>query len=123
MKYRLTLALSLLTVTTLAQAGPLCQQKEQAIQKEIDFARQHNNQRQINGLERALTETRANCSDESVRKAHQEKIQQHQKKVAEREHELQQERDKGGDSKKIAKREKKLADAQRELKEVQAAPY
>lgn len=123
MKYRLTLAASLLAVTSLAQAGPLCQQKEQAIQQQIDFARQHDNQRQVNGLERALTETRAHCSDEDVRKSHQEKIQKHQKKVIEREQELQQERNEGGDSKKIAKREKKLADAQRELKEVQAAPY
>lgn len=123
MKYKFILAASLLTLTTFAQAESLCQQKEQAIQREIDFARKHDNTHKVSGLERALTEVREHCTDERLKQEHQEKIQKHQQKVTERERELQQERDKGDDSKKIAKREKKLADAQRELKEVQAAPY
>lgn len=124
MKHQLILGLSLFTLATFAQAeNTLCQQKVQSIQQEIDFAKKHNNPRRVTGLERALTETRANCSDAGLKEAHQEKIKQHEKKVAEREQELKQEKAEGNDTKKIAKREKKLAEAQHELKEVQAAPY
>ncbi|MEN5017028.1 DUF1090 domain-containing protein [Erwinia sp. Eh17-17] len=123
MKYHIILGVSLLTLATFAQADTLCRQKEQSIQHEIDMARQHDNQRRVNGLERALTETRASCSDAALKQAHQEKIKQHEKKVAEREQELKQEKAEGDDREKIAKREKKLAEAQHELKEVQAAPY
>lgn len=123
MKHRVIFGISLLTLATFVQADTLCQQKEQSIQKEIDIAQKHQNQRRVNGLERALTETRANCSDAGLKQAHQEKIQQHEKKVTEREQELKQEKAKGDDREKIAKREKKLAEAQHELKEVQAAPY
>ncbi|MEJ1268722.1 DUF1090 family protein [Pantoea ananatis] len=37
------------------EAQSLCQQKEQDIQREIEMAQKHNNQRRVNGLERALT--------------------------------------------------------------------
>lgn len=124
MKYRTILGLSLLSLTTFAQAADsLCQQKEQGIQHEIEIARQHDNQRRVNGLERALTETRAGCTDEKLSKLHQEKIKEHQQKVEERQKELDREKADGNDSKKIAKREEKLAEAKHELKEVQAAPY
>lgn len=123
MTTRPILAAVLFSLACSAQAAGLCQQKEQAIQHEIEIARQHDNPRRVSGLERALTETRANCSDASVRAAHQQKIKEHQQKVVEREQELKQEQAEGGDRQKIAKREKKLAEAQRELKDVQAAPY
>lgn len=123
MKHQIIFGISLLTLATFAQADTLCQQKERAIQNEIDIAQKYDNQRRVNGLERALTETRANCSDAGLKAAHQEKIKKHERKVAEREQELKQEKAKGSDRHKIAKREKKLAEAQYELKEVQAAPY
>ena len=123
MKYRIIFGASLLTLATFSQAASLCEQKAQSIQHEIDMAQKHDNQRRVNGLERALTETRATCSDARLRDARQEKIKQHQKKVAEREQELKQEKAEGDDQDKIAKREKKLAEARHELKEVQAAPY
>lgn len=123
MKYRLILAASVLTLSTFAQAESLCQHKEQSIKQELEIARKHDNQRKVDGLERALSEVLEHCTDDGLKKSHQEKIRKHEEKVAERQKELQQERDKGGDSKKIAKREKKLAEAQHELKEVQAAPY
>ncbi|WP_455819744.1 DUF1090 domain-containing protein [Pseudomonas cerasi] len=123
MKHQIIFGISLLTLATFAQADTLCQQKENAIQHEIDIAKKHDNQRRVNGLERALTETRANCSDAGLKEAHQEKIKEHEKKVTERERELKQEKAEGNDRDKIAKREKKLAEAHHELKEVQAAPY
>lgn len=123
MKHRILLGAALLSLATFAQADTLCQQKEQAIQHQIDIASQHNNSHRVSGLKRALSESQAHCSDESLKKSHQDKINQHQQKVAEREQELKQEQAEGSDPEKIAKRERKLADAQRELKEVQAAPY
>lgn len=104
-------------------AESLCQQKEQDIQHEIAMAKQHDNQRRVNGLERALTEVRANCSDSKLTAAHQERIKAQQDKVAERERELKEERQEGDDREKIAKRERKLEDARQELKKLQAEPY
>ena len=124
MRYRTILGLSLFSLTTFAQAADsLCLQKEQEIQHEIELARQHDNQRRVTGLERALTEARAGCTDDKLKAHHQEKIKEQQQKVAERQKELDQERADGDDKEKIAKRERKLAEAKRELKEAQAAPY
>ncbi|KAB8311863.1 DUF1090 domain-containing protein [Erwinia endophytica] len=124
MKYRTILGLSLLTLSTFSQAtSSLCSQKEQDIQHEIEIARQHNNQRRVNGLERALTEVRGGCTDEQLKTRHQEKIKAHQQKVEERQKALEQEKMHGSDREKIAKREKKLAEAKRKLTEVQAASY
>jgi len=124
MKYHTILGLSLLTLSTFSQAASsLCSQKEQDIQHEIEIARQYNNQRRVNGLERALTEVRGGCTDEQLKTQHQEKIKAHQQKVEERQKELDREKIRGGDHEKIAKREKKLAEAKHELAEVQAAPY
>lgn len=123
MKLRYVFCLALFSVSGLAQAAePLCQQKEQAIQHEIDMAKQHNNQRRVTGLERALTEARAGCTDAKLKAAHQDKIKQHKQEIAERERDLTEARDKG-DSDKISKREKKLTEAREELKAVEAAPY
>ncbi|WP_034911858.1 DUF1090 domain-containing protein [Erwinia sp. 9145] len=124
MKYRTLLGLSLLVLAPVSQAaGSVCQQKAQDIQHEIDLARQHNNARRVNGLERALTETRADCSDAKLKSLHQEKVKEHQQTVEKRQKELNEEKADGDDRKKIAKREKKLAEAERELKEVRAAHY
>ncbi|WP_455812247.1 DUF1090 domain-containing protein [Pseudomonas graminis] len=123
MKHQIIFGISLLTLAGFAQADTLCEQKVNAIQQEIDIAKKHDNQRRVNGLERALTETRANCSDAGLKEAREQKIKEHEQKVAEREQELKQEKAEGNDREKIAKREKKLAEAQHELKEVQAAPY
>lgn len=124
MKYRTLLGLSLFTLTTFATAADtLCLQKEQEIQHEIDLAQKHDNQRRVTGLERALTEAKAGCTDEKLKAQHQDKIAELKQKVAERQKELEKEKADGDDSKKIAKRERKLAEAEQKLKEVQAAPY
>lgn len=104
-------------------AESLCQQKEQDIKLEIDVAQKHNNQRRVNGLERALTEVRANCTDKKLEAAHLERINTQKQKVAERERELKEERQDGDDKEKIVKREEKLEEARHELKKLQAEPY
>jgi len=124
MKHQLLLGLALFSLSgSLMAADSLCQQKEQDIQHEIAMAKQHNNQRRVNGLERALTEVRANCSDNKLKASHQARIKAQREKVAERERELKEERQEGDDKEKIAKRERKLEEARQELKKLQAEPY
>lgn len=101
----------------------LCQQKVRDIQHEITLARLHDNLRRVNGLERALTETRAGCNDEQLKTAHQEKINLQRRKIAEREQELREERQQGDDKEKIAKREQKLAEARQTLRQLQASSW
>lgn len=68
MKYQVLLGVALFSLSgSLLAAESLCEQKEQDIQREIGMAQKHNNQRRVNGLERALTEVRADCSDKSSR--------------------------------------------------------
>lgn len=124
MKQQLVLGAILFSLSgSLLAAESLCQQKQQDIQREIEMAKQHDNQRRVTGLERALTEVRANCTDEKLKSAHAERIEAQQHKVAERERELQQDRQEGKDQEKIGKRERKLEEARQELKKLQAEPY
>jgi hypothetical protein len=124
MKYQLLLGVALLSLSgSLLAAESLCQQKERDIQHEIEMAQKHNNQRRVNGLERARTEVRAGCTDKKLEAAHLERINAQKQKVAEREGELKEEREDGNDKDKIAKREHKLEQARQELKKLQAEPY
>lgn len=124
MKQQLLLGAILFSLSgSLLATESLCQQKQQDIQREIEMAKQHDNQRRVTGLERALTEVRANCTDEKLKSAHAERIEAQQHKVAERERELQQDRQEGKDQEKIGKRERKLEEARQELKKLQAEPY
>lgn len=67
MKYRIALLLALTSLSASAFAASPCQEKEQSIQREISYAEKHHNQHRIDGLNRALQEVRANCSDSKVR--------------------------------------------------------
>ena len=62
MKYRIALAVSLFALSAGSYATTLCQEKEQNILKEISYAEKHQNQNRIDGLNKALSEVRANCS-------------------------------------------------------------
>ncbi len=67
MKYRIALAVSLFALSAGSYATTLCQEKEQNILKEISYAEKHQNQNRIDGLNKALSEVRANCSDSQLR--------------------------------------------------------
>ena len=73
MKYRIALAVSLFALSAGSYATTLCQEKEQNILKEISYAEKHQNQNRIDGLNKALSEVRANCSDSQLRADHQKK--------------------------------------------------
>ncbi len=122
MKYRIALALALISLSTASQAVSLCQEKEEDIQKEITYAQKHNNQSRIDGLNKALKEVRANCTDSKLRADHQKKIAGQKEEIAERKQDLQEAKQKG-DADKVTKREHKLQEAQNELKALEARDY
>ncbi|MBM3070059.1 DUF1090 domain-containing protein [Enterobacter sp. RHBSTW-00994] len=122
MKYRIALALTLFSLSTASFASSLCMEKEKDIQREITYAEKHNNQNRINGLKKALSEVKANCSDSELRANHQKKIAAQKAEVTERRHDLQEAKEKG-DADKITKREKKLKEAQEELNALESRDY
>lgn len=122
MKFRMTLALALFSLSTTTFANSLCQEKEQDIQREIGYSEKHNNQHRVDGLKKALSEVKANCSDSKLRADHQKKIAEQKDEIAERRQDLQEAKEKG-DAEKIAKREKKLKEAQDDLKALEARDY
>lgn len=122
MKYRIALALVFISFSTVSFAASLCQEKEQDIQREISYAEKHNNQSRINGLKKALSQVKANCTDTRLRASHQQKITEQKKVIVERQHELAEAKEKG-DADKIARREHKLKEAQEELKALQSRDY
>lgn len=69
--------------------------------EEISYAEKHNNQNRINGLNKALSEVRANCSDSDLRAKHQQKISEQQAEISERRAELH-EAQQSGDREKIS---------------------
>lgn len=119
-----TLALVLLSTAsfaTLAQT-PLkgCAAKEANIQQQLDYAKAHNNSGRIAGLEKALSEVRANCTDASLQAQREENVREKEQKVAERQQELK-EAQASEHSDKIEKRVRKLQEALSELTEAKAA--
>lgn len=122
MKYRIFLALGLVSLSAATFAATPCQEKEQDIQREIHYAQKHNNQSRIDGLNKALREVKDHCSDSQLRADHQKKIAKQKDEVAERRHDLDEAKAKG-DTDKISKREHKLAEAQEELKALESRDY
>ncbi|CAM3457494.1 hypothetical protein SB6411_02524 [Klebsiella spallanzanii] len=122
MKHRIALILVLSSLSASAFAVSPCQEKEQDIQREISYAEKHHNQNRIDGLNRALSEVRANCSDSKLKAEHQQKIAKQQAEIAERQNDLREAEQKG-DADKISKRQRKLDEAQQELKALQSREY
>lgn len=122
MKHVTALTLTLLILAPAAQASSLCAEKEQNIQREISYAEQHNNPHRVNGLKKALSEVRENCTDSKLIAEHQEKIADQKREVIERKTDLDKARLKG-DADKVAKREQKLAEAESELKSLEKRQY
>ena len=100
-----------------------CATKIRAIETQIDYAKQHGNTNRIAGLQDALANTKANCSnaglaeraDRKVRDARQD-VDKAQAEVREAEDKLREARH-DGKTKKVLKAERNLADKQRKLRE------
>ena len=121
-KFITVLSLSMLSLLTAnALAAETCADKRSAIEKEIGYARQHNNIAKLAGLEKALDQVKSHCSPESVRQDIQAKIEKLQKKqsakqedVKEAEQDLQQAISQGN-NKKIRKYQDKVAEKKQDL--------
>lgn len=110
------LAGSLFPVLALAQSGG-CDAKRQSIETEIAYAQAHGNTSRLQGLQKALVENKAHCTDESLRSAAQLKVAKAQDEVAERQRDLQEAKDQGKSPQKIADRQRKLDEAHADLEQ------
>lgn len=93
-----------------------CAAKEQDIQNQITRAREASNTSQLEGLEIALGEMQANCTDEGLRKEREGKVLDAKREVSKRQADLDKAMSKG-DPEKIDTRKEKLAEARKELQE------
>jgi DNA-binding NarL/FixJ family response regulator len=101
-----------------AQANS-CDAKRASLEQEITYARAHGNANRVDGLETALAKLNANCTDASLRSASQRKVADAQKKLREREHDLNEAKAQGKSAKKIAERQRKVDEAHAELERAQ----
>jgi DNA-binding NarL/FixJ family response regulator len=92
-----------------------CDAKRSSIENEIAYAQAHGNAKRVDGLETALAQMNANCTDAVLRSDAQRKVTASQKKLAEREHDLQKAKADGKSVKKIAERQHKVDEAHAEL--------
>ena len=93
-----------------------CAAKKQAITLQLEQARAHGNSNQVAGLEKALSEVEAHCTDAGLRKERENKVLQAKHEVSKRQADLDKAMKKG-DPEKIDKRKNKLAESRKELQE------
>ncbi len=93
-----------------------CEAKICDIETNLEVARKIGNNNKISGLEKALKETRENCTDASLKEKYQAKIDEKKSDVKEVEKKLE-EAHKNGDAKKIKKLSKKLEEKKADAEE------
>jgi len=93
-----------------------CAAKRQAISAQIEQAKSHGNSEQQAGLEKALSEVTAHCTDASLRKERENKVLDAKHEVSRRQADLDKAMKKG-DADKINKRKDKLAQSRKELQD------
>lgn len=100
----------------LAQSGG-CDAKRQSIEQEISYAQAHGNASRVQGLQTALAQVKANCTDASLRSDAEQKVAKAQQKVVAQEQELEQAREQGKSADKMADRQRKVDDAHAQLQQ------
>jgi len=109
---------ALLSHAALAQpVHATCESKRADISRDIDHAKAKGQTNRARGLEKALRETQANCSDAELAKEHAARIARQEKRFAERQRDLDKAREQGKAGK-IADREAKLAKEKAELEKL-----
>ncbi|WP_439863838.1 DUF1090 domain-containing protein [Pseudomonas antarctica] len=115
----LTVASFMSTPLLAAEEAPQltgCAAKRQAISTQLEQAKAHGNSEQQAGLEKALSEVTANCTDASLRKERENKVLDAKHEVSRRQADLDKAMKKG-DADKINKRKDKLAESRKELQD------
>ena len=113
----LTVASLMATPLLAAEEAPQltgCAAKRQAISEQIAQAKAHGNSAQQAGLEKALSEVTANCTDAALKKERENKVLDAKHEVSRRQADLDKAMKKG-DAEKINKRKDKLAQSRKEL--------
>ena len=95
-----------------------CLGKQNALNKQIEYAKKIKNQYQVKGLEKALDEVTAFCNNDNLKEKYQEKVKAKLENLHEKQESLHQARLKS-DAEKIAQQEKKVTKAEKELKQAQ----
>ena len=100
------------------EATPLtgCAAKRQAIITQIEQAKAHGDSAQQAGLEKALSEVTANCTDAALKKERENKVLDAKHDVSRRQADLDKAMKKG-DADKINKRKDKLAESRKALQD------
>ena len=93
-----------------------CAAKKQAITVQLEQARAHGNSDQVAGLEKALSEVNAHCTDAGLKKERENKVLEAKHEVSKRQADLDKAMKKG-DAENIDKRKTKLAESRKELQE------
>jgi len=93
-----------------------CAAKKQGIINQIELAKSRGNADQQAGLETALNEVTAHCTDASLKKERENKVLDAKHEVSTRQADLEKAKKKG-DAEKINKRKDKLAQSRKELQE------
>ena len=93
-----------------------CAAKKHEISQQLEQARAHGNSSQVAGLEKALSEVDAHCTDASLKKERENKVLDAKHEVSKRQADLDKAMKKG-DPEKIDKRKNKLAESRKELQE------
>lgn len=114
----LTVASFMATPLLAAQSPELtgCAAKRQDISTQIEQAKAHGNSPQQAGLEKALGEVNANCTDASLKKERENKVLDAKREVSRRQADLDKAMKKG-DADKINKRKDKLAESRKDLQD------
>ncbi|CAM4296958.1 DUF1090 domain-containing protein [Comamonas aquatilis] len=94
-----------------------CESKRADISRDIEHAKAKGQVSRVQGLEKALRENQAHCSDAKLEREHAARIAEQEKKVERRQRDLDDAREKGKASK-IADREAKLTKEKAELEKL-----
>jgi ribonuclease HI len=114
----LSLSITVLPLVCFAQTTG-CDAKRESVEQEIAYAQAHGNTKRVDGLETALAQINANCTDATLRSDAQRKVAQAQEKLTERERDLKRAKADGKSAKKIAERQRKVDEAHAELERLQ----
>lgn len=114
-----TLLASSLLAAEQAPPASECLLKSQEISSKIEEAKAEGNKNQRAGLEKALSEVNANCTETSLLKQREQKVLDAKREVSRRQTDLNKAMTKG-DPERINKRKDKLAESRKQLQDAQA---
>lgn len=119
-KIRIALAAMSLAIALPALAqSERCDAKRSSLENEIAYAKAHGNANRVAGLETALEQVKAHCTDAALDARSEKKVRAAQQKVDERQRDLDKAKADGKSDKKIAERQRKLDAAHEELERAQ----